>query len=89
MKVMNKQLQIVKAKQILSKKGINTDLVDFESLIDSKLSLPENLTLIEEETTLLISDRIELLTEEYGKYEDQTDIYRYVNGGENTATASE
>ena len=50
---MNKSLQVQIIKKVLSKKGIDTDLVDIESMIDSTLTLTEN--------SEMISDRLRLL----------------------------
>jgi len=43
MGVMNKKLQISTISRLLAKKGIATDSVDLEALVDENLSLPENI----------------------------------------------
>jgi len=49
MAVMNKKLQISTINRLLARKGIATDTVDLEALVDENLSLPENITNVEKE----------------------------------------
>jgi len=49
MTVMNKKLQISTISRLLARKGIATDTVDLEALVDENLSLPENIANVEKE----------------------------------------
>ena len=49
MAVMNKKLQISTINRLLARKGIATDMVDLEALVDENLSLPENIANVEKE----------------------------------------
>ena len=49
MAVMNKKLQISTISRLLARKGIATDTVDLEALVDENLSLPENIANVEKE----------------------------------------
>ncbi|MBU0459450.1 MAG: hypothetical protein KKH52_04565 [Nanoarchaeota archaeon] len=57
--VMNNKLQEYHIRKILKKKGIDDDLVDVTSLIDSSLTLSENINLIIEEYDILSHNRLE------------------------------
>lgn len=62
--IMNKNLQEYQIRKILKKKGIDNDLVDVISLIDSTLILPENINLIIEKHHILSDNRLENIADD-------------------------
>ena len=52
MSVMNKELQIIKLKEFVKKKGLDTDTTDYEAEVDSTLTFFENTSFL----SLLLSD---------------------------------
>ena len=73
MSVMNKKLQISTINRLLARKGIATDMVDLEALVDEKLSLPENIANVERELGFQLRASDEDVAE---VMQDMEDVYQ-------------
>ena len=65
----NKNFQIHVIKKSLKKSGIEPDLIDVESMVDSELTLEENARIIKEEVRSISKDRGEPETQSVKKIE--------------------